>query len=289
GPTWSSVSWSTTLAPEIRALSLVIRASSRPCSFLAAWYSKFSDRSPNPRAVAIASIAAALRGPSSSASSAWRACICSLVSTSPPAMRRRLPASDLLRGPTLRTLVGRVGGPVGFLTVDLPPVAHVELGERRVTLGLGVHPRELETVGERERRRVHLGTADDEDLVVERRGRCDRVRDAPGDADLRRAGIPRRASRHDDRRPPGEWMSDRLVRLPPHHEDVAERQLLEPAQVVGEVPREPAVDADDAVPRDRGDDRDGHTAIGPRIAGCGSYPSTCTDSGVKSSSERQAG
>ncbi len=35
-----------------------MRASSRPCSFLAAWYSKFSERSPNERAVLIASIAA---------------------------------------------------------------------------------------------------------------------------------------------------------------------------------------------------------------------------------------
>ena len=31
-----------------------MRASSRPCSFFAAWYSKFSDRSPNSRAVLIA-------------------------------------------------------------------------------------------------------------------------------------------------------------------------------------------------------------------------------------------
>ena len=31
-----------------------MRASSRPCSFFAAWYSKFSERSPNSRAVLIA-------------------------------------------------------------------------------------------------------------------------------------------------------------------------------------------------------------------------------------------
>ena len=34
----------------------MIRRSSSPCSFFAAWYSKFSERSPCPRAVAIASI-----------------------------------------------------------------------------------------------------------------------------------------------------------------------------------------------------------------------------------------
>ena len=50
--------------------STAIWRSSRPCSFLAAWYSKFSDRSPNPRAVAIASTASARFGPFSSASSA---------------------------------------------------------------------------------------------------------------------------------------------------------------------------------------------------------------------------
>ena len=38
--------------------SFVIRASSSPCSFFAAWYSKFSERSPKARAVAIASTAA---------------------------------------------------------------------------------------------------------------------------------------------------------------------------------------------------------------------------------------
>ena len=68
----SSVSCSTTTAVWIRSRSLRMRASSRPCSFFAAWYSKFSERSPNERAVAVASTAAARRGPSSSAGSASR-------------------------------------------------------------------------------------------------------------------------------------------------------------------------------------------------------------------------
>ena len=59
-----------------------IRASSRPCSFFAAWYSKFSERSPNSRAVLIACTASFRFGPSSSASSASRAARCSAVSCS---------------------------------------------------------------------------------------------------------------------------------------------------------------------------------------------------------------
>ena len=53
-PTCSSVSCSTVTAWVRRSRSARIRASRRPCSFFAAWYSKFSDRSPNSRAVLIA-------------------------------------------------------------------------------------------------------------------------------------------------------------------------------------------------------------------------------------------
>ena len=41
-------------ARSSRERSVRMRASSRPCSFFAAWYSKFSERSPNSRAVLIA-------------------------------------------------------------------------------------------------------------------------------------------------------------------------------------------------------------------------------------------
>ena len=68
-PLVAAVSSTTTDGRAGRA-GCVIRRSSRPCSFLAAWYSKFSERSPKPRAVAIASTIAARFGPSSSASSA---------------------------------------------------------------------------------------------------------------------------------------------------------------------------------------------------------------------------
>ena len=40
-----------------------MRASSRPCSFFAAWYSKFSERSPNSRAFLIAATTSVRRGP----------------------------------------------------------------------------------------------------------------------------------------------------------------------------------------------------------------------------------
>jgi len=50
-----------------RERRIVMRRSSRPCSFFAEWYSKFSDRSPCARATAIASTIALRRGPSSSA------------------------------------------------------------------------------------------------------------------------------------------------------------------------------------------------------------------------------
>ena len=66
----------------------MIRASINPCSFFAAWYSKFSERSPCARAVAIASIdRLAASGPSSSSSSACSCACAAGVRTSPsPAM-----------------------------------------------------------------------------------------------------------------------------------------------------------------------------------------------------------
>ena len=61
----------------------MIRRSSRPCSFFAAWYSKFSERSPKLRAVVIACDRfACARGPSSSASSASSCSFCAAVNAS---------------------------------------------------------------------------------------------------------------------------------------------------------------------------------------------------------------
>src|SRR5919106_1644876 len=81
-PTCSSVSCSTVTAWWSRSLRIWIRRSSRPCSFLAEWYSKFSAMSPNSRARAIASMISRRRGPSSSASSASSAVRWSGVSCS---------------------------------------------------------------------------------------------------------------------------------------------------------------------------------------------------------------
>ena len=56
-------SFSTSTERWSRSRIVLIRCSSSPCSFFAAWYSKFSDRSPKSRAVAIASTASARAGP----------------------------------------------------------------------------------------------------------------------------------------------------------------------------------------------------------------------------------
>src|SRR6266446_2187435 len=53
------------------ASSSLIRASMKPCSFLAAWYSKFSERSPNSRAALILATMAGRRTVTSWSSS-WR-------------------------------------------------------------------------------------------------------------------------------------------------------------------------------------------------------------------------
>ncbi len=64
-PTSSDDASSTISAWSSRDRSVRMRASSRPCSFFAAWYSKFSERSPNSRAFLIAATTSARRGPSS--------------------------------------------------------------------------------------------------------------------------------------------------------------------------------------------------------------------------------
>ena len=79
-PTSSPLASSTISALSSRWRSVRMRASRRPCSFLAAWYSKFSERSPNSRAVLIAATTAVRRGPSSSASSSRSASACFGVS-----------------------------------------------------------------------------------------------------------------------------------------------------------------------------------------------------------------
>src|SRR4051794_28841128 len=73
-----------------------IRASSRPCSFLAAWYSKFSERSPNSRAFLIAATTSVRRGPSSSSTSTRSASACFCVRRSnSSAIRDRLVGAPL--------------------------------------------------------------------------------------------------------------------------------------------------------------------------------------------------
>ena len=75
-PTSSVPASATISAPSSRDRSVRMRASSRPCSFFAAWYSKFSERSPNSRAVLIAATTSSRRGPSRCASSSRSASAC---------------------------------------------------------------------------------------------------------------------------------------------------------------------------------------------------------------------
>src|ERR687890_539337 len=82
-PTGSPAASATISAMSRRERSVRMRASSRPCSFFAAWYSKFSERSPNSRAFLIAATASVRRGPSSSSSSVRNASACFSVSLSP--------------------------------------------------------------------------------------------------------------------------------------------------------------------------------------------------------------
>src|SRR5581483_3424346 len=88
---------STTSEFRSRSWRILIRRSSRPCSFFAAWYSKFSERSPNSRAALIACTIAVRFGPSSSASSPssaarWAAVSCSRFSIRLPIVAcRRIP------------------------------------------------------------------------------------------------------------------------------------------------------------------------------------------------------
>src|SRR5581483_11696927 len=82
-PLAAAAASSITSACWSRARRIAIRRSRRPCSFFAAWYSKFSERSPWARAVAIASMIAFRLGPSSSSSSACSCACAAGVRTSP--------------------------------------------------------------------------------------------------------------------------------------------------------------------------------------------------------------
>ena len=154
-----------------------------------------------------------------------------------------------------------------LLACDFHERVAIPRREDGVAGDLEVDLREHELVGVGERRRVDLGAADDEDalLVGEKR---ERVLERGGA--LGTLGAPRVVSRDDDVAPSGqraEAIGERVPRAPAHHDRVPRRERLEVRDVLRQVPRDASVAPDHAIARDRGDERDRHTATGARIAG----------------------
>ena len=91
------------------------------------------------------------------------------------------------------------------------------------------------------------------------------------------AAPPGGSARQHDVAPPGQRRGEALERLAAHHHRPAERQRLEPAEVGGQVPGQPAVAPDHAIGGARQHERDhGAVAAGvPNIvAHCGAYRSS---------------
>ena len=173
--------------------------------------------------------------------------------------------------PLVRDVLGarRVAG----AATSRSPLRAVDGGNQVSPGRLGVDLGQLEAVGLGQRLREDRAAADDEDLVGgagERQGIRER-----GAASTPRPGSPGRGSRRWCVRPGSGRPIDSYV-LRPMISAWPIVSALKCCEVLGQVPRQPAVDADDAVARDRGDERDPgqlrppHTAIGALIAGCGS-------------------
>src|SRR5581483_11310241 len=154
-PTSSLPVSSTIVAFSRRARSVRMRASSRPCSFFAAWYSKFSERSPNSRAVLIAATTSVRRGPSSSSSSSRSAAACFSVSRSPSEFTRSRSFVDGMRWghvPATQGLRTReLHSPLGTAPAAAGGVDELRLREREpgrlVVLDLALQPRDARDVG----------------------------------------------------------------------------------------------------------------------------------------------
>lgn len=148
-----------------------------------------------------------------------------------------------------------VGGVVGFGDGD--PVVGVDDGEEGVAVGCGVDVGDVEGVGERKEGVVDLAAADDEDagLVLDE---VEGFFDGVDDFDALYAGgrVVVFAPCHDDVAPFGERGGEGFEGGAPHDDGVVEGDLLEAAEVGGEVPGEFALVGDDAVVGDRGDHGD---------------------------------
>ena len=133
-------------------------------------------------------------------------------------------------------------------------------GERQLDLG------EHELVGARQGSGIDVGAADDEDVSAPATSSSASSSDAARSAPSAASRIPR----DDDVAPTGqraEAIGKRVPRAPSHDDRVSHRQLRKCATSSGSRHGMPAVAADNAASRHRGDEGDRHTATGARIAG----------------------
>ena len=155
-------------------------------------------------------------------------------------------------------------------------VVKVEVGKPGVALDLGMDNGQVQTLGPFQRVLIDAGTAGDKyGFDPEGAGELDRAVERIRVQKLRTAAS--RRTGQDDVETPGQRATDRLVGAAPHDNRVTHRQLLEAAQIGGQVPRQIAVFADDAVLAQGSDHRDrrrllrgAHTATAARMCGCGS-------------------
>ncbi len=161
--------------------------------------------------------------------------------------------------------VDDAGPALGGLARHLSPSGPVPVGEAGVALRLGVDLGEDDAVRVRQRLGVDLRPARDVHLVG-RSGEGQRL--GEGVRDLHARVVPVAVAGEDDGAPARQGPAHALEGPSSHDEGVAHRRGLEAAQLVGQVPRHPAVAPDDAVAGDGRDEADpGHTAIGALIEG----------------------
>lgn len=138
----------------------------------------------------------------------------------------------------------------------------LERGKECVALRFEVHAGEEDFGASREELGVELGTADEVDIFSFGRG-GDFFK---GAEDLDSGNI--RRARENPVVTAGEGFPDRFVGFAAHEDDMAKSGALEKFQILREMPRDAAAEADRAIPGHRGDGD--HTEIGALMAGWGS-------------------
>ena len=134
--------------------------------------------------------------------------------------------------------------------------------EEGVAGGFEVHAGEEDFGAAREERGVEFRTADEVDIFSLGRG-GDFL---GGTEDLDPGNLGR--ARENPVFTAGEGLSDGVVSFAAHENDMAERRAFEKFQILGEMPRNAAIEADGAVEGHRGDGD--HIDIGALMAGWGS-------------------